>query len=286
MSHITTEDGTRIFYRDQGEGDPVVLIHGWPLNADMWEYQTPALLQAGYRVIAYDRRGFGRSSHAAKGYDYDTLASDLNELIDQLDIKGVSLVGFSMAGGEIARYLSRFGSDAISRVALVSSIVPYMLKSESNPYGVPSEAFSEIIEQLGEDRPYYLATFAKQFFGVGMVSKPVSNEMLDWAAFMAYQAGPKATMDCVNSFGTTDFRPDLPAFHVPTLIIHGTADKIVPIAATGEAAANALPQAIYRPYDGAPHGLFVTHKDMLTADLLSFLKVSAAVDKVFRKKSA
>ena len=271
MAFVTTRDETKIYYSDCGKGDPVVLIHGWPASSAMWEYQQTALLDRGFRVIAYDRRGFGKSDQPGTGYDYDTFADDLKAVLEATNTHGARLVGFSMGGGEIARYLSRHGAERISKVALVSSVVPYMLQTSSNPKGVPEKQFNEMISGLKEDRPKFLATFAKQFYGVGMVSHPVSDEILNWTSFMAFQAMPKATIECVNAFGKTDFRPDLKAFTIPTLIIHGTADKTVPIDVTGEEAAKGIPGAILRKYDGAPHGLFVTHKNQLIEDLLSFL---------------
>lgn len=271
MSHLTMADQTRLYYSDMGEGEPVVLIHGWPLNADMWEYQTLELLERGYRVIAYDRRGFGRSAHTAEGFDYDVLADDLNEVIVQLNLDKPALVGFSMGGGEVARYLSRYGSQDISRVILISAITPYLLKTDSNPHGVEMEQFQNMIKGLKKDRPHFLADFAKNFYGMGVLSSPVSTETLQWTQFMAFQASLKATVDCVMAFGTTDFRDDMKAFDIPTLIIHGSADKIVPLPVSGEAAARAIPEAIFRVYDGAPHGLFLTHREELIKDLSSFL---------------
>lgn len=275
MAFFTTQDDTEIFYNDAGRGSPVILIHGWPATSEMFEYQTTALLERGHRVITYDRRGFGKSGKPAGGYDYDTLAADLQGLIEHLELEEVALVGFSMGGGEIARYLGRYGAEKITRVALVSSVVPYMLLTEANPHGVKQEAFDGMIEGLREDRPKFLGGWAKDFYGVGMVSSPVSEEVLGWTAYMTYQASLKATIDCVTAFASTDFRPDLAAFTVPTLVVHGTADKIVPIAATGREVAKAVHGAISKFYEGAPHGLFVTHKKELNADLLSFLESDA-----------
>jgi non-heme chloroperoxidase len=276
MEFLTTTDKTKIFYRDIGEGKPVILIHGWPVNADMWEYQTSALLRKGFRVISYDRRGFGRSSHPARGFDYNQLADDLNALINHLEIQKVSLIGFSMGGGEIARYLTRHGSEKISRVALVSSVVPFMLKTDSNPDGVPEEKFQEIVDGLAQDRPHFLANFAQSFYGNHLLKSAVSNEILTWTSFMAFAASPLATQESVWSFGKTDFRPDLKSFTIPTLIIHGTADVTVPMKTAGAAAAKGIPNAIFKPYEGAPHGLFVTHKEQLTQDLLEFLGATAS----------
>jgi non-heme chloroperoxidase len=271
MSYLTTSDATKIYYNDIGQGEPVVLIHGWPLNSDMWEYQRQALVDRGFRVISYDRRGFGKSSQPIGPYDYDTFAADLKALMEELDLNNARLVGFSMGGGEIARYLARYGAKRVAKAALISSVVPYVLKTADNPEGADESALKEMITQLKEDRPKFLAGFTKQFFGVGMISHPVSPEMMNWASYLAFQASPKATIDCVNAFGKTDFRPDLKAFTIPTLVIHGTADKNVPIGATGDAAAKGIANAKYLRYEGAPHGLFITHKNQLIEDLVSFL---------------
>lgn len=266
------QDGTALYYKDQGRGNPVILIHGWPLNADMFEYQTHALLARGHRVIAYDRRGFGRSSQPAGGYDYDTLADDLRQLIEHLRLEQVALVGFSMGGGEVARYLGRFGAEGrVSRAALVSAVTPFLLKTADNPEGVDASVFDEIQSGLKEDRPHFLAGFAKTFYGAGLVSSPVSNEILQWTAFLAYQASPKATLDCVTAFGKTDFRKDMAAFKIPTLIVHGAQDKTVPIAPTAHQAAKLIPKAKLVEYRDAPHGLFITHKNQLNEDLMMFL---------------
>jgi non-heme chloroperoxidase len=272
MSFITAADSTKIFFQDAGEGEPVVLIHGWPVNADMWENQSLALVERGYRVISYDRRGFGRSDKPAKGYDYDTFASDLDQLISQLKLEGVSLVGFSMGGGEVARYLAKFGSARVAKVAFISSVVPYLLQAHDNPDGVPIKAFDDMITGLRDDRPKFLTDFAKLFFGVGMLSSPVSQETLQWISNLAMQASLKATLDCVRAFSETDFRADLRFCKVPTLIVHGTGDKTVPIKPTAEAAAKLIPHAKLIRYEGAPHGLFITHKDELNRDLVAFLK--------------
>jgi non-heme chloroperoxidase len=271
MTHISTRDGSSLHVKDMGSGPAVVLIHGWPLNGDMWEYQTMALLEAGYRVITYDRRGFGQSAHPASGYDYDHFADDLADVIEKLDLQSASLVGFSMGGGEIARYLSRHGASRIARAALVSSVVPYLLKGDDNPDGVDYEVFAEMKNQVRKDRFDFLQTFGKMFYGVGLVSRPVSQALLDWTFTLGIMASPKATIDCIDAFGTTDFRPDLAAFTIPTLIIHGTSDKTVPIDPAGRAAARGIPHATLIEYDGEPHGLFATAPERLNEDLLAFL---------------
>ena len=271
MAFVETKDGTKLHVKDTGTGRPVVLIHGWPLTGDMFEYQSLALLEAGYRVITYDRRGFGQSGHPMLGYDYDTFADDLAAVLDDLDVTGATLVGFSMGGGEVARYLSRHGAARIAKVALVSSVVPYLLKGDDNPDGVDQSVFEDMKAQIRKDRFAFLGTFANQFYGVGLVSSPVSKELLEWTFILAVMASPKATINCVDAFGKTDFRPDLPAFTVPTLIIHGTADKVVPIDAAGRAAAKGIPGATLIEYDGEPHGLLATAPARLNKDLIQFI---------------
>ncbi len=270
MPYVEGSDGIELYIKEWGEGPAVVLIHGWPLNADSWDDQALALANAGYRVIAYDRRGFGRSEQPWDGYEYDTLADDLAAVIEATEADDPVLVGFSMGGGEVARFLTRHPGVARAAV-LVSSVVPYLLKDETNPDGAPGELFDEIAANLKKDRPAFLAGFMKQFYGVGLISSPVSAEVVDWSVSLALQAGLKGTIDCVEAFGRTDFRPDLPSFTVPTLIIHGDADKNVPIDISSRAAARAIPGAKFIEYDGAPHGVLATHKDRVSADLLSFL---------------
>jgi len=271
MSQLTTKDNQKIHFEDGGQGKPVILIHGWPLSYAMWEYQAAPLMEHGYRVISYCRRGFGMSSKPLTGYNYDVFAEDLNEVITQLNLRDVNLIGFSMGGGEIARYLGKYGSDKVAKTVLISSVTPYLLKDESNPDGVDEKTFDDMKRQLKEDRPHFLAGFGKQFYGVGMISHPVSNEMLEWSNFLAYQASPKATIDCVDAFGKTDFRRDMASFTMPTLIIHGTADKTVPIDSSARQTKKMIPHATLKEYDGAAHGLFITHKNRLMEDLFMFL---------------
>ncbi|TBN42761.1 alpha/beta hydrolase [Paracoccus subflavus] len=269
MPMITTRDGTELYVKDWGLGRPVVLIHGWPLNSDSWEYQAVKLAEAGYRVVSYDRRGFGRSGQPWDGYDYDTLADDLADVIKGLDLADATLVGFSMGGGEVARYMSRHGA-GVSQAVFVSSVAPGMLKSPGNPDGITQDVLDGIRDGLRKDRPAFLTDFFKAFYGQGMVSG-VSQPILDWSLGMAMSASPRATLECVTAFGTTDFTGDVSGITVPTLIVHGTGDKTVPIAATAQRLADMLPQATLREYKGAPHGLTATHADQLTQDLLEFL---------------
>ena len=273
MPMVDTRDGTKIYVKQwDGGGRPVVLIHGWPLSSDSWDPQALALAEAGFNVIAYDRRGFGRSDQPWNGYDYDSLSDDLADVMQATGVSdGAALVGFSMGGGEVARYMSRHGGKGVSDAVLVGSIVPYMLQTDDNPDGVPEDDLKSIGDQIKKDRPKFFKGFFKDFFGVGVISHPVDDTAIDWAWRLAMQAGLRPTLACAESFGFTDFRGDLAAFNVPTLIIHGTADKTVPIDATGRAAAQGIAESQLIEYDGAPHGMFATKGDRLTGDLLQFL---------------
>lgn len=271
MSFIKTADGVSLFYKDWGTGKPVVFVHGWPLNADMWEYQMVPLVAAGLRTVAYDRRGFGRSDQPGGRYDYDMLADDLAALLGALDLHDVTLVGFSMGGGELARYLSRHGSARIARIVLLSSVVPFLLKTDSNPDGVDRSAFDQFVGQIEKDRPHFMGSLGKTLYGAGLLNFSVSSEILAWTGAMALQGSPLATLACVRLFSETDFRPDLISFDKPTLVIHGTSDSTVPIEVAGAKAAAGIAGAILIEYEGAPHGLFFTEKDRVTSDLLQFV---------------
>ncbi|HET9505229.1 MAG TPA: alpha/beta hydrolase [Hymenobacter sp.] len=264
-----------LHYCDYGQGDPIVLIHGWPLAAASWEYQLAELPLHGKRVVAYDRRGFGQSSKPWDGYDYDTLASDLNAILTELDLQNVTLVGFSMGGGEVARYMSRYDGARVARAIFVSAVTPYLLKTGDNPDGVDKSTFDDIIENLGKDRPDFLASFGKKFYGVGLLSKPVSQATLDWSQNMALMASPRATTACVKAWSETDFRADLATIKVPTLFIHGSSDETVPLANSAEQAVKHVPNAQLVVYDGEPHGLNVTAKDRLNRDILTFVNGQA-----------
>jgi len=272
MPFIETADKTTLFYNDWGSGRPVVLIHGWPLDSDMWEYQSVVLASQGLRVIAYDRRGFGRSGQPWSGYDYDTLADDLKALLDKLDLQDVTLVGFSMGGGEVARYMGRHGAARVAKAVLISAVTPYLVQAPDNPDGVPRGAFDQMVEGLEKDRPSFLATFGKQFFGAGLLNFTVTSEILQWASMMALLGSPKGTIDCVRAFSETDFRRDMAAFRVPTLVIHGDGDATVPLDKSGRIAAAMIPGAELKVYPGAPHALFFTEKDRLNQDLLAFIR--------------
>jgi non-heme chloroperoxidase len=272
MPHLQTEDETEIYYYDWGTGDPVVLIHGWPLSSASWEYQARFLRESGYRVIAYDRRGFGRSDWPGGGYDYDTLAGDLNTVMEELDLRDATLVGFSMGGGEVARYLSLYGPERVKGAVLVSAVTPYLLKAEDNPDGVDESVFDGIIEKLEEDRPAFLKDFGAKFYGRTLINHTVSEPFLEFNSAMALHASPLATIDLVYAWSATDFRSDVAGITVPTLIIHGTGDVTVPIDAAGRRAAALLPSATFLEYEGEPHGLTVTAADRFNEDLLSFLQ--------------
>lgn len=272
MPMVRARDGTDLHVKIWGEGRPVVLIHGWPLNADSWDPVSLALARAGFKAIAYDRRGFGRSDQPWRGYDYDTFADDLLAVLRACGGgEAATLVGFSMGGGEIARYLSRHGDRGIERVALVSSVVPYMPRTDDNPEGIPTSTFDDMADGLEEDRARFLTTFFRDFFGVGLLTQPVSDEVLRASWNAAMMAGLHPTIAAARAFATTDFRPDLASFTVPTLVIHGTADKTVPISATAHVVAAEVRQAELIEYDGAAHGLFATRTERLVDDLLAFL---------------
>ena len=269
-AHNNTEP-VNIYYEDLGKGKPVVLIHGWPLSGAMWEYQVTALTQQGFRCIVYDRRGFGKSDRPFGKYDYDTLAGDLKSLLDELDVQDVALVGFSMGGGEIAKYFSLYGGARVSKAVLISAVVPYMLKTADNPDGVPQEEFDKMGKAMMEDRPSFLEGFNKDFYSVGLANHPVSEAYLNSSLNKAMDASVIATLECAKSFSTTDFRKDVVKINVPALIIHGNNDKIVPIKPTGEESAKMIPGAKFIEYEGAPHGLWFTEKERLNQDLIDFL---------------
>ncbi len=271
MPFIQSAGNVDLFYQDWGTGKPVVLIHGWPLDGDMWEHQAMFLAEHGCRVITYDRRGFGRSSQPWSGYTYDNFAADLKAILDGLDVQNATIVGFSMGGGEVARYFGLYGSERVSRAVLVSAVTPYLLKTADNPDGVDKKVFDGMVDGLRKDRPDFLSNFNKMFFGAGLLNFSVSAEILQWSREVAMLASPKSTIDCVRAFSETDFRADLPKIDVPTLIIHGDADQTVPIGSSSELAAKLVPNNDFKVYKGEPHGLFHTAADRLNADLLAFV---------------
>ena len=273
MSMITMQDCTQIYYKDWGTGQPVVFSHGWPLCSDSWEAQMMFLASNGYRCIAHDRRGHGRSSQPWNGNDMDTYADDLSELIEMLDLKGAVLIGFSVGGGEIARYIGRHGTKRISKAALISAVPPLMLKTADNPEGLPIEVFDQIRRNAIADRSQFYKDFASgPFFGANRVGSTVSQGMIDSFWLQGMQAGHKNTYDCIKAFSETDFTENLKKFDLPTLILHGDDDQIVPIAAAALRSAKLVRNATLKIYEGAPHGLTETHKERLNNDLLEFLR--------------
>ena len=279
MPYATATDGTRIYYKDWGSGRPVALIHGWPLSSDTWDDVALALAEKGFRAIAHDRRGFGRSDQPWDGYDYDTFASDLGVVLDSAGIDEVALVGFSMGGGEVARFTSR-DPQRVTQAVLIGSVVPFLLKTDDNPDGAPRGVFDDMVEGIRKDRGDFFRGFFKDFFGVGLLKSPVSDAVLDDAWRQAMLAGLKPTLACVRAFSETDFRPDLASFTMPTLVIHGTKDATVPIDLTARVVAKTVPGARLIEYDDGAHGIFASHKDRLIADLLDFLDSGVAGESV------
>ncbi len=273
MPYAKAKDGTMLYYKDWGRGDPVVLLHGWPLSADTWDAAAIKLVEAGKRCIMPDRRGFGRSDQPWDGHDYDTYADDVAAILEDAGIsEPVALVGFSMGGGEVARFLTKQGKGRVSKAVLASSVVPHVAQSDANPDGVPESKLQEMTEQMKTDRAAFMHTFFKTFFGVGMVSSPISEQVLMNAWRQAMMAGLRPTLAAAKAFSYTDFTPDLKSFDgVPTLCIHGTADNTVPIDATGRVVAAKVPSAKLIEYEGSPHGLFETDKDRFCDDLVTFL---------------
>lgn len=265
-----------LYYEDHGSGQPVVLIHGWPLSGASWEKQTAALLDAGYRVITYDRRGFGRSSQPAFGYDYDTFAEDLNTVLTTLGLRDVLLVGFSMGTGECARYLGIYGSKRVSKVTFIASVPPFLLKTPDNPQGVDASVFEGIRKSIIRDRPAFLSEFLANFYNVDVLGGDrISEEAVRLSWNVAAGASAKGTLDCVQSW-LTDFREDLPRIDVPTLVIHGDSDRILPIASTGPLLHEAVEGSQFVVVKGGPHGLLWTHAEEVNRALLDFLQVAQA----------
>lgn len=273
MPILTTKDKTEIYYKDWGAGQPVIFSHGWPLNSDSWESQMLFLASEGYRVIAHDRRGHGRSSQPWGGNEMNTYADDLAQLIEHLDLKDAVLVGFSTGGGEVARYIGRHGVSRVAKAALISAVPPLMLKTEKNPGGLPKDVFDEIRKNSLENRSqFYLDLASGPFFGFNRSGAKPSQGLINsfWAQGM--MSGHKNAYDCIQAFSETDFTEDLKKMTIPTLVVHGDDDQIVPIDAAGRASAKILPNSILKEYKGAPHGVADTHKEQLNKDLLEFIR--------------
>jgi non-heme chloroperoxidase len=272
MSYITAKDGTQIYYKDWGTGPVVTFSHGWPLNSDMWDGQMLFLAQQGFRVVAHDRRGHGRSSQASSGNDMNGYADDLAAVIEALDLTDVTLVGHSTGGGEVARYVARHGTKRVARVVLIAAIPPIMLKSATNPEGLPMELFDSIRNGLMKDRSQYYKDAAVPFYGANRSGAKVSQGVLDQFWLWSMQAGLKHAYDSVKAFSETDQTEDLKKFDVPTLVIHGEDDQIVPVKDSAKKAVKLIKDVREIYYPGAPHGITATHQDQINAELLRFLK--------------
>jgi non-heme chloroperoxidase len=272
MPKITTKDGTKIFYKDWGTGQPVVFSHGWPLNADAWDEQMFFLSSNGFRAIAHDRRGHGRSTQTKNGNDINTYADDLAALTEALDLKNAIHVGHSTGGGEVVRYITRHGTKRVAKAVLVGAIPPLMLKTADNPEGLPIDGFNQIRAGVLADRSQFYKDLSFPFYGANRPDSKVSEGVRDAFWLMSMQAGMPAAYDCVKAFSETDFRQDLPKIDVPTLVIHGDDDQIVPLSVGGARSSKMIRGAVLKVYKGAPHGLTTTHKDQMNADLLAFAK--------------
>ncbi len=274
MGTITTKDGAEIFYKDWGSGQPIVFSHGWPLNADAWDDQALLVATSGYRAVAHDRRGHGRSSQTWAGNDMDTYADDLAELVDTLNLHDAVLVGHSTGGGEVTRYLGRHGSARVAKAVLLSAIPPLMLKTDANPGGTPIEAFDALRTGLRADRSQFYQDLSAPFYGANRPGAAVSQGVREAFWLMSMQVGLKGAYDCIKVFSETDFTDDLGRFDVPTLIPHGDDDQIVPIGAAALQSSKLVKGATLKVYPGAPHGLAMlsTYKDQFNADLLAFIR--------------
>jgi len=274
MPTITTKDGTQIYYKDWGKGPVVAFSHGWPLNADMWDAQMLYLAQNGFRVVAHDRRGHGRSSQASSGNDMNGYADDLAAVIESLDLRQVTLVGHSTGGGEVARYIGRHGTSRVARAVLIAAVPPLLLKSAANPEGVPLEVFDGLRTSLTRDRSQFYREFAGPFYGANRPGATVSQGLLDQFWAWSMQAGLKNAYESIKAFSETDFTEDLKKFNVPTLVLHGEDDQIVPVKNSARKSARLIKDAKDVYYPGAPHGITATHPDQVNAELLGFVKAT------------
>jgi non-heme chloroperoxidase len=275
MSAITTKDGTRIYYKDWGSGQPVVFSHGWPLSSDAWDDQMLFLADRGYRCIAHDRRGHGRSSQPWNGNEMNTYADDLAELVEHLDLKDAIHVGHSTGGGEVARYIGRHGTKRVAKAVLIGAVPPLMLKTPANPGGLAIEAFDQIRQGVTNDRSQFFKDLALAFYGANRPGARVSQGVLDYFWLQAMMCGQKGAYDCIKAFSETDFTEDLKKFNVPTLILHGDDDQIVPIGASAMLSSKLISGATLKVFPGLPHGMCTTHKELINPDLLAFFKESA-----------
>ncbi len=276
-----------LYYEDHGSGQPIVLIHGYPLSCTSWEKQLPVLLDAGYRVIAYDRRGFGKSSQPTTGYNYDTFAEDLHKVVTKLKLSDFTLVGFSMGGGEVARYIGKYGSKGVAKAVIISGVPPFLLKTPDNPEGVDASVFEGIKKAVIADRYAFFTEFYKNFYNTDMyLGKRVSEEVVQASWNLAASASPTASLACVPTWHE-DFRQDVAKIDVPTLILHGDADRILPIRAAGEHTAKLIKDAQYVVINGGPHCVTWTHAEEVNAELIKFLgRASAAGTAKPQKKAA
>jgi len=279
MGYITTNskensNNIELYYEDYGRGQPIILIHGWPLSHRMWDTQVEALVNAGFRVICYDRRGFGQSSKPFSGYNYDVLSSDLSDLINQLELENVILAGFSMGGGEVARYIGRYGTKRIDKAILISAVTPYLKETDDNKNAVDASVFEGMKSGIEKDRADFFDGFGKNFVNYDKLKDKVSLAQIHLNWNIAMQASRKATLDCVDAFGLTDFREDLKTFDIPTLIIHGDDDNVVPYEVSGKKAFEMIDNSELALIKNGPHGLSFTHAEELNASILKFLKTS------------
>jgi non-heme chloroperoxidase len=272
MTTITVKDGTRIFYKDWGNGQPVVFSHGWPLCADAWDSQMMFLAEHGYRVIAHDRRSHGRSTQTWAGNDMDTYSDDLATLIEALDLKGATLIGHSTGGGEVARYIGRHGTKRVAKAVLISAVPPQMVKSDANPGGLPMSVFDGIRSGVMNDRSQFYKDLATPFYGYNRPTAKASQGVIDSFWLQGMLGGIKGQYDCIKQFSETDFTADLKKFNVPALVLHGDDDQIVPIKAAGELSSKLIPHASFKVIPGASHGMCTVNADTINAALLEFLK--------------